>query len=106
MSTFDSDDEVLARLEHHRVPSGPVMNPAAAIDHPWFRETGTVREVSDGHGGAFAIPGFPIRFGGRKPEADLAPPNLGAQTDEILTEAGFASDEIEALAVEGIIQLP
>ena len=105
MATFDRDEQVLAALERHRVPAGPVMSPAAAIAHPWFNETGTVRQVSDSHGGRFTIPGFPIRFGGTKPEADLEPAALGEHTEAVLTEAGFTHTEIEDLASAGVIRL-
>ncbi|MDG2114685.1 MAG: CoA transferase [Actinomycetota bacterium] len=105
MSGFDEDEEVLAVLERHRVPAGPVLSPAAAIDHPWFQETGTVRQVSDSHGGEFTIPGFPIRYDGTKPEADLHSAALGEHTNQILTEAGLADEEIASLVDEGVVRL-
>ena len=105
MSSFDDDDQVLAVLEQHRVPAGPVLNPAAAIDHPWFQETGAVRKVSDSHGSQFMIPGFPIRYDGHKPNADLQPAGLGEHTNEILAEAGLTDPEIASLVADGAIQL-
>ncbi len=103
MSTFDNDDQILAVLEQHRVPAGPVLSPASAIDHPWFQETGAVRQVDDAHGGRFTIPGFPIRYDGAKPNADLVPATLGEHTREILTQAGLSDTEIADLATGGVI---
>lgn len=103
MATFETDAAVLAVLEEHRVPAGPVMSPAAAIDDPWFNETGTVRQVSDSHGGQVTIPGFPIRFDGRKPEAAMEPAELGKHTTEILAAAGLTEAEIDALATGGVV---
>ncbi len=103
MSGFESDDDVLARLEEHRVPAGPVLSPADAIEHPWFNERGTVRHVDDGIGGTFAIPGFPIRFDGTKPDADLSPPRLGEYTRALLLEAGITPEEVDDLTTKGVL---
>lgn len=103
MSRFETDNDVLIRLEEHHVPAGPVLSPADAIDHPWFIEQGSVRQVDDGTGGSFAIPGFPIRFDGMKPNADLAAPQLGEHTQELLLEAGITASEIDDLATRGVL---
>jgi len=103
MARFETDDDVLARLDEHRVPAGPVLSPVDAISHPWFIERGSIREVDDAMGGTFAIPGFPIRFGGKKPDADLAPPHLGEHTRAILSESGFAEGEIDNLMAKGAL---
>ena len=103
MAGFETDAEILGVLDEHRVPAGPVLSPADAITHPWFIERGAVREVRDAAGATFAIPGFPIRFGGTKPNADLTAPHLGEHTRAILTEAGLADDEIDDLATSGVL---
>ena len=46
-----------------RVPVGPVLSPADALDHQYFLERGMVRGIEDPQAGSLAIPGFPIRFG-------------------------------------------
>jgi CoA:oxalate CoA-transferase len=105
MATFDEDVQVMAVLEQNRVPAGKVISPAAAIDHPWFHETGTIRQVRDAAGGQFSIPGFPIRYDGTKPNADLQPATLGEHTTEILLAAGLTGAEIGALAAQGVVKL-
>ncbi len=105
MASLGRDDHVLAALEEHRVPAGPVLDPAAAIDHPWFIETGAIRTVSDGHGGRFAIPGFPIRYDGIKPSAALEPASIGEHGRAILSEAGLSEADIADLASAGVIAL-
>jgi crotonobetainyl-CoA:carnitine CoA-transferase CaiB-like acyl-CoA transferase len=97
MATFDTDEAVLSVLEHHHVPCGPVLSPADALQHPWFLERGAVRQVSDGDGGTFAAPAFPLCFSGRRPQADLRPPTLGEHTEEVLRLAGLDPAEIAAL---------
>lgn len=97
MASFTTDAEVLAVLETHRVPSGPVLSPADALAHPWFIEQGIVREVTDSEGGTFSAPGFPLRFDGRRPQAKLTPPTLGQDTRAVLASVGFNDEEIDAL---------
>ncbi len=103
MAGFGTDDEVLALLEEHRVPAGPVLSPADAIHHPWFIERGSVRQVADRSGQTFTIPGFPIRFDGTKPNADLVAPRLGEHGRSILSEAGLADHEIDDLHARGVL---
>ena len=101
MATFRTDDEVLAVLEAHRVPSGPVLSPADTLTHPWYLDRGAVRDVADGVGGTFAAPAFPLRFSGRRPEADLTTPGLGQHTAEVLRLAGLDDVEIAGLTTPG-----
>ncbi|MDA3038007.1 MAG: CoA transferase [Actinomycetota bacterium] len=97
MSTFSTDDEVLAVLEQHRVPSGPVLSPADAITHPWFIEQGSIRQIDDGEGGTFAVPGFPLRFDGIRPHREVVAPKIGEHTREVLASFGLTPEEIDRL---------
>jgi CoA:oxalate CoA-transferase len=101
MATFPTDDAVLAVLEANHVPCGPVLSPAEAIDHPLFVGRGAVRHVTDPDGGTFVAPAFPLRFSGRRPQADLTPPTLGQHTEEVLRLAGLDDTEIAALTTPG-----
>ncbi len=97
MATFSTDDEVLAVLERHRVPSGPVLSPADAITHPWFIEQGSIRQIDDGEGGTFAVPGFPLRFDGIRPHREVVAPKMGEHTREVLASFGLTPEEIDRL---------
>jgi len=97
MATFATDDEVLDALELNHVPSGPVLSPADALTHPWFIEQGVVREVADAAGGTYSVPGFPFRYDGRRPNRELHPPQLGADTRAVLAEFGFTEAEIDVV---------
>jgi CoA:oxalate CoA-transferase len=104
MATFDTDDEVMAALEAHRVPCGPVLSPADALDHPYFRARGMVREVHDPHAGTFSIPGFPIKFSDAPPEPDLPASALGEHNRSVLGELlGYDEPAIAALEDDGIL---
>ena len=94
----------MAALEAHRVPCGPVLSPADALDHPYFRERGMVRDVARSPAGTFTIPGFPIKFSDAPPEPDLPTSALGEHNREVLRELlGYDEATIAALEEEGIL---
>jgi crotonobetainyl-CoA:carnitine CoA-transferase CaiB-like acyl-CoA transferase len=104
MATFATDADVIATLEAHRVPCGPVLSPADALDHPYFIERNMVREVTDPLAGTFKIPGFPIKFSDAPPDPDLPTSALGEHNHEILGELlGYDAAAIAALEEEGIL---
>jgi CoA:oxalate CoA-transferase len=104
MAHFDTDDEVIAALEAQRVPCGPVLSPADALHHPYFRERNMVREVHDERAGTFLIPGFPIKFSDRGPDPDLPTSNLGQHNQAILQELlGYDEASIAALETGGVL---
>ncbi len=103
MATFDSDQAVLDHLAANRVPCGPVLSPADAIDHEYFVARGMVREIDDPLIGSFTIPGFPYAMDDVRPNIDAAAPNLGQDNAALLTEIGFDDAAIARLGDNGII---
>jgi CoA:oxalate CoA-transferase len=104
MATFATDDEVIAALERHRVPCGPVLSPADALHHPYFIERNMVREVQDERTGPFLVPGFPIKFSDRGPDPDLRASKLGEHNGEILRDLlGYDDASIAALEADGLL---
>jgi len=104
MATFSTDEEVLAALEAERVPCGPVLDPSEAVNHPYFKERGMVREISDPLAGNFHVPGFPIKFSDAAPEPDLVTPNLGQHNEDVLRDlCGYDDATIAALGEGGVL---
>ncbi|MCP5032083.1 MAG: CoA transferase [Actinomycetia bacterium] len=104
MAGFDTDAEVLATLEFHRVPCGPVLNPADAVHHPYFVERGAIRQISDPLAGSFHVPGFPIRFSNAVMDPDLMTPNLGQHNAEVFGDVlGYDEEQLAGLAERGIL---
>ncbi|MFT7649912.1 MAG: crotonobetainyl-CoA:carnitine CoA-transferase CaiB-like acyl-CoA transferase [Candidatus Poriferisodalaceae bacterium] len=105
MQTFDSNDQLLAHFEAHRVPAAPVIDPADAHDDPWFRERGAVTEVIDPYLGPVTVPGFPLHMSA-VPDREVEPlsPTLGQHNAEVLTEVlGYDTARIQTLTASGVL---
>lgn len=104
MAGFDRDDDVIAALEAHRVPCGPVLSPADAAGHPYFVERGTIRTVTDDRAGAIDIPGFPIKFSDAPPDPDLPTSALGGHNHAVLKDLlGYDDATIAAMEDDGLL---
>ena len=104
LTHFSTTDEVLERLEQYRVPSAPVLSPADAVNHPYFRARGTVRDIVDPVLGQFSIPGFPLRFSAQPDLPDLTAPLLGEHNGTVLAEMlGYDEAQIAALEAKGVL---
>ncbi len=85
-------------IEHFAgaVPCGPVNDLAQALDNPYFRERGGVQTVDhpDKPEGLKLL-NNPIRLG--EPIPARPGPKLGADSEDILSELGYSSEDIERL---------
>ena len=105
MKTFDNDEDVVAVLEQHRVPCGPVVEPVKLAEtHPHFLQRGTVREVTDPLAGPMLIPGFPLRFSDAPELPDLVAAEVGEHNDSVLGDLlGMDRESVSALEDEGVL---
>jgi crotonobetainyl-CoA:carnitine CoA-transferase CaiB-like acyl-CoA transferase len=95
--------EVLEAFERADAAVAPIYTAEDIVNDPHLRELGTVAYVDDPDLGEIAMQGplfrmsaatSPVRFTGRAP---------GADTEEVLAELGYSTDEIAALRSEGVI---
>jgi formyl-CoA transferase len=104
MATFATDQEVLDRLEAHRVPAAPVLTPTDTLTHPYFQERQMVRTVPDPVLGEVTIPGFPFKFSGHPELPDLVAASLGEHNGAVLDEwAGYDAERVAALHADGVL---
>lgn len=85
--------EACARLE---IPATPVKSLDDLIDDEHLRATGFFVTMNDAHMGDLRFPGLPILFDGKRAEIRM-PARLGADTREVLTEAGLDEAAIDEL---------
>lgn len=104
MRGFADNDAVIAALERHRVPCAPVLDPVEALDHPYYRARGMVRDIVDPVLGALSIPGFPLRFSAQPERPELVAPTLGQHNADVLGGLlGYAPTRIAELEAAGVL---
>jgi crotonobetainyl-CoA:carnitine CoA-transferase CaiB-like acyl-CoA transferase len=85
------------------IPAGAVLDTAELLNDPNFEQRGIVQTVQHPKLGAYKMPTFPVRFGGRPPPLRSAP-LLGEHTDAVLgTWLGLGVDDIGTLRNQNVI---
>jgi crotonobetainyl-CoA:carnitine CoA-transferase CaiB-like acyl-CoA transferase len=99
----DSSANLLAKLEAHNVPAGPVYRMDEVFADPQVRHLGIAQTVPHPQLGEITLVGQPVALS-RTPASIAAPlPDKGAHSHDILAEAGFTADEIEQLREASVI---
>jgi crotonobetainyl-CoA:carnitine CoA-transferase CaiB-like acyl-CoA transferase len=95
----------LERLAAAEIPSGPILDALEAFATPQVRARGSRIPVRHPRLGSVDQVASPIRFDAADAPADVRtpPPLPGEHSREILAEAGYAPDEIDRLAADGVI---
>jgi crotonobetainyl-CoA:carnitine CoA-transferase CaiB-like acyl-CoA transferase len=100
-------DEWEAFLQARHVPAARVRTTAEAMADPHLAARGNLLhrfpEGAPGVEGAFGVPvaAFGLAHGGAR--VDAPPPRLGADTDAVLAELGYAPGDIAALRASGAV---
>jgi formyl-CoA transferase len=95
--------EWVAEFRKAKVPCGPVNPLDKALSEPLLLARDMVIEVERG-GESIKLLGNPVKMSGNK-EVYTAPPRLGENTDEILTQmAGLVPEDIVKLRQESVIK--
>ncbi|MGE0503369.1 MAG: CaiB/BaiF CoA transferase family protein [Rhizobiaceae bacterium] len=85
-----------------RVPAAPVLDVAQALDSPFVAERGAIQDLDHSAAGPFRMLATPVRVAGAEPPANPAP-ELGADTESVLTEIGYGPDERVRLRDAGVV---
>jgi crotonobetainyl-CoA:carnitine CoA-transferase CaiB-like acyl-CoA transferase len=95
-----SSDEIIARLGPVKVNVARVNNVGEAADHPQLAAIGGLTSFEMG-GQSIQSVASPFDLRGTERLEDRRPPELAEHTAEILSGAGYAHEEIEALRAQG-----
>jgi len=85
------------------VPCGPIYKMDQVFADPQVRHLGAATEVEHPKLGRFKILSQPVKLSRTPAEIKTAMPELGAHTDEILTELGFDKKQIAELRKKGAV---
>jgi len=95
---------LLALMEKHGVPAGPVSDAADAASNPHFRERGAIVAVESDEYGELSMQGVVPRLSDTPGSIRWLGPDLGSHTAEILSERlGLDADSLAALRSRGVI---
>ncbi len=90
----------LERLERAGVPAAPVQDVAEVAAHEQTKALGILQEL-----GGPVTPAPSLSVDGERVLHRSAPPPIGANTAEVLAEAGYSEEEIADLAAAGVVAL-
>ncbi|MBT5667427.1 MAG: CoA transferase, partial [Rhodospirillaceae bacterium] len=93
-----TNDEALAALEDARVPGAPIYTPQQALECEHIEAAGFLTSVDfPGANKPVPLADTPMQLSGTPGSVRNRAPKLSEHTDEILSELGYSSSEIEGI---------
>ncbi|MBE0452984.1 MAG: CoA transferase [Roseovarius sp.] len=96
----------LARMEHAGLPAGPVLDILQMQADPQAHARDMIVEVDHPVAGPVKTLGHPVKFSETPASIHRPAPVLGQHSREVLQEAGYVPDEIEAMIASGAVITP
>jgi crotonobetainyl-CoA:carnitine CoA-transferase CaiB-like acyl-CoA transferase len=93
--------EWIERLTAADLPCGPILSLDAVFDDPQVRHLNLTRSVEHERDGEMSLLRHPVTFSETPTHVRSGPPLAGRHTREILSELGYAADEVDVLIADG-----
>ena len=97
-----SADELSAIFERLGLPFAPIRSPDELADDPHLNQSGGLVEITLPNGGKAKAPTLPITLDGRRLRFQSDPPEVGADTSDLLRDIGMDDAAIEQLIADGV----
>lgn len=87
------------------VPAGVILTLPEILAEPQVKSREIIKTFTNvpGLDRDVAVPRLGFHLASGLPDTDIPPPQLGQDTDQVLAQFGYASDEIAQLRLEGIV---
>lgn len=85
------------------IPIAPIRNIEQTFHHPQAIDRQVVTEVDHPRAGRIKINSPAVRYGDGKMQVSRAPPVLGQDNEDVLTELGYSEEQINQLKDDGAI---
>lgn len=96
-------DQCVDVLEAHGIWHAAVNDYPDVVVDPQVAHNRTFQTVEGATGSPITLVSHPVRYDGEVPGIRLPPQQLGAQSDEILSELGYGADQVRALRTSGAV---
>jgi len=103
-TSHHSTNDVLAALELAEVPAGRIYSVADIVSDPHYQARDMLLQAQLPGGASVKMPGIVPKLSDTPGEVRWQGPTLGEHTGSVLSELGFATEEIERLRREGAVQ--
>ena len=96
-------EEWLTMLTDAGIPCGPIYTVDKIFSDPQVLHREMMKELDHTKAGKIKVTGIPVKLSDTPGKVDTPPPVLGEQTEEILADLGYSSQEAEALRQEKVV---
>jgi crotonobetainyl-CoA:carnitine CoA-transferase CaiB-like acyl-CoA transferase len=93
----------VAALTPLGIPTGPVLSVPEALASTQVSGRGLIAEGLPAAGREISVVGSPLIMDGERPKPSAPPPELSADTDDVLTELGLSAEDIAGLRQRNIV---
>jgi crotonobetainyl-CoA:carnitine CoA-transferase CaiB-like acyl-CoA transferase len=95
--------ELLDKCEALGLPYSPIQKPTDLYDDPHLLASGGLLEMTEPSGNKVVVPGLPMSVDGARYGMRHDPPDVGADSDEILATLGMSTDDVQTLKAKGVV---